>query len=838
MKFYRTLIPVLAVFLFATVLNAQEKEKVTVDYAYPSEYVLGGIRVSGVRFLNENQILDLTGLKPGQTVEVPGTEISEVVDRIWKRGLFSDVAMYADSLSRNRDTIWLELALKERPRIYKWTFTGVKKSEKEDLEEKLKLRRSSELSEYLLKTSCDMIKSYFDEKGYIQSEVAVSHRPDSTVPNAENIVFNVSKGPKVKIKKITFEGNGDVPASKLAAAMRDTKDMRFVNLLSSKKFNSKKYEADKQSLLQVFYERGYRDAKIVKDSVFYMEDGRLGIHIVFDKGKRYYFRNITWTGNSVFSQEELNRLLRIEKGDVYDVVAMEQRLYGGGAMEELNISQVYRDRGYLFFNVFPVETNITGDSVDVDIRMIEGKPATFNNIIIKGNDVTNERVIRRSLFTKPGYLFSQTDLMRSIREISSMSNFDPEYAMTMGKGWSMVQNPQNNTVDVIYDVEEKSNSNFELSGGWGGNTFVATAGVSFNNFSMRRLFDKDAWRPVPLGDAQQLALRFQTNGSYYTAFSLSFNEPWLGGRKPTSFNVNLYYTRNTNSTYFYLTNDQFMEVYGAQVGVGTRLKWPDNYFILYNDLVWQTYRLQDWNYNFLFNTGLSHNFSWRINLVRNSTDQFVYPRQGSEFSIGLQLTPPYSLFKDRNTDYKNMPDSEKYRWIEYHKWTFKGAVYLKIYDDLVLMARAQFGYLGTYNRNLGYSPFEGFNLGGDGMSGYNTYGQEIISLRGYKNYSLTPMRDNAYVGNVYDKFTLELRYPLLLQGQTNIYVLGFLEGGNAWSDILEFNPFSIKRSAGVGVRIFLPFLGMLGVDWGYGFDRDFYGNRGGSNVHFVIGQQF
>ncbi|MBQ3522383.1 MAG: BamA/TamA family outer membrane protein, partial [Bacteroidales bacterium] len=507
--------------------------------------------------------------------------------------------------------------------------------------------------------------------------------------------------------------------------------------------------------------------------------------------------------------------------------------------QHMDVRKMYTDNGYLFFNLMPVEVNIEGDSVDVEMRIFEGKPATFSNIIINGNTITNEKIARRSLFTRPGYLYSQSDMERSLREISSMGHFDPEVAMSE-KGYSILPNQLNNTVDIAYNLAEKPNSQLELSGGWGGNTFVGTVGVSFNNFSFKRMFEKKAWRPVPLGDGQTLSIRFQTNGTYYTALTASFMEPWLFGKKPTSLNVSVYYTRQTNSYYFYQNTDEYMEVFGAAVGIGTRLKWPDNYFVLYNELSWQTYKLQDWNYNFLFNTGKSNNASYKISLNRNSTDQPVYPRKGSDLLLSLQLTPPYSAFRSKDTDYKGMSDEERYKWIEYHKWTFKGTLYTQLIGDLVLKTSANFGYLGCYNRNLGYSPFEGFVLGGDGMSGYNTYGSEIIGLRGYPNNSLTPIIDNAYAGNVYDKFTVELRYPVVLQPQSTIYALAFLEGGNCWSDIKDFNPFSIKRSAGVGLRVMLPIVGMLGIDWAWGFDPvpNEGLKRGGSQFHFMIGQQF
>ncbi|MDD4057839.1 MAG: outer membrane protein assembly factor BamA [Bacteroidales bacterium] len=810
----------------------QQKTNVIIDYNTPKEYVIGGIEVSGIQYLGKEQILSLTGLTVGDKITLPGEDISSIIKRIYMQRYFSDVSVYIDSVQL--DTAFIRLDLLERPRVSRWEFEGIKSGEKSDLNEKLKLRRGSELSEYVINSSSEIIRKFYIEKGFLQTEVNVVQEQDSLIKNAVKVTFKVDRKSKVKIKKISFEGNENVKGSKLASAMKKTKDMRILNFFSSKKFNEKEYPNDKRLLLQAYGERGYRDARIIKDSMYYIEDGRLGIHFVIDEGKRYYFREINWTGNSIYSADQLNAILNITKGDIYDVVSMEKRLFES---EEGNVSKLYRDNGYLFFNVSPVEVRIDGDSVDVEMRMVEGKPATFNRIVINGNNITNEKVVRRQLWTKPGYLFSQTELERSLRDLASMGHFEPEKIMSPS-GYNIMPNYNANTVDVTYNVEEKPNSQFELAGGWGGNTFVGTLGLSFNNFSIGRVFKKSSWRPVPLGDGQQLSIRFQTNGTYYTAFSASFSEPWLTGKKPTSLNISAYYTRQTNSYYFYQNSGQSMEVYGFGAGIGTRLKWPDNWFVLYNELSWQTYRLKDWQYYFLFTDGLSNNISWKINLSRNSTDQAIYPRKGSDFQMGLQITPPYSLFRSKDTNYKGMTDAQRYKWIEYHKWTFKGALFTPIVGDLVLMTRAQFGYLGYYNRNLGYSPFEGFIVGGDGMSGYNTYGSDIIGLRGYENNSLTPRKNNGYSGNVYDKFTVELRYPLVLQPQSTIYALLFLEGGNSWSDIKDFNPFQIKRSAGFGVRVLLPIVGMLGIDWGYGFDPVGDKRRGGSNFHFVIGQQF
>ncbi len=836
---------------------------VEVDYNNPKKYVVGGVRVEGNNYFAQEQILQITGLQKGMEVTVPGEELSSIVNRLWLQRYFEDVAIAVDSLAPGRDTAFFKICVTERPRVSRWTFCGVKTGEQKELLERLNLRRGGEFSDYVAKTSTDIIKRYYKEKGFLNVNVDVNTKKDTMIRSAIRVQFAVDRGEKVKVKKITFSGNENVKETKLVRSMKKTKDARFINFFSSKKFNESEYDNDKRAMLSAFNEAGYRDARIVKDTMYYLEPGRLQIDFEIDEGKRYYFRDITWTGNSVYNSETLNDILMIKKGDVYDVVTMEKRLFGGGKQNEFDVSKLYRDNGYLFFNLQPVELNIQGDSVDVEMRIVEGKPATLNNIIINGNDLTNERVVRRQVFTRPGYLFSQSDFERSVREIASMGQFDPEAIMDASRGYSIVPNSMNNTVDIIYNVTEKPSSQLELSGGWGGNTFVATVGVSFNNFSTRRFFDKSAWRPVPLGDAQNLAVRFQTNGTYYTSLSASFSEPWLFGKKPTSLNMSVYYTRQTNSylAFNILNNNEFMEVYGFAAGIGKRLKWPDNYFVLYNQLSWQTYRLQNWAYQFLFNTGISHNLSYTLSLSRNSTDQQIYPRQGSDFSFSIQLTPPYSLLRKKNRgildangnptkvsnwrdiNYDMQTSQDRYKWIEYHKWTFKGAIYTKLVGDLVLMARAQFGYLGYYNRNWGYSPFEGFRVGGDGMSGYDTYGSEIVSLRGYENYSLTPQgtssyntTGNYYAGNVYDKFTVELRYPVVLQPQSTIYALVFLEGGNCWSDIRNFNPFQIRRSAGVGVRVFLPMIGLLGVDWGYGFDN--HDGQGGSQFHFVIGQQF
>lgn len=860
MKLYRIFSVLAALGIGLTVCAQTAGSSVEVDYNRPQKYYVGGVRVHGNTYLGDQQIINLAGLQKGTEITVPGDQVSAIVNRLWLQRYFQDVAVSVDSLSSQRDSIWLRIDIQERPRVSRWTFSGVKSGERKDIEERLKLRRGGEYSEYVEKSSIDIIKRYFKEKGFMNVDVRPQVRKDTVVRNAIRVNFDIDKGQKVKIRDINFNGHSsDLSEYKLSRSMKKTKAKKWYNFFNSKKFNEKEFENDKRGLISAYNEAGYRDARLVSDSIYYVEPSRLAIDLNVDQGRKYYFRNITWTGNSIYDSDQLNSVLQIRKGDVYDLVTMEKRLRGGGKQNEMDITKLYRDGGYLFFNVQPVELNIEGDSVDVEMRIVEGKQATLNNIIINGNNLTNERVVRRQIFTRPGYLFSQSDFERSIREIASLGQFDPEAIMSSG-GYSIIPNANDNTVDIIYNVTEKPSSQLELSGGWGGNTFVATAGVSFNNFSTRNFFDKSAWRPVPLGDAQNLAFRFQTSGTYYTMLSASFQEPWLFGKKPTSLSTSLYYSRYTDSylAWNILSHNREMEVYGFSIGLGNRLKWPDNYFVLYNQLSWQTYDLTNWYANsFIFNDGVSHNLSYTFGLSRVSTDQQIYPRQGQDISFSLSLTPPYSLFRKNGYDaegnkvhydsykdvnYDNFTANQRYKWVEYHKWSLKANFYQKLIGDLVLKTRVQFGYLGYYNRNWGYSPFEGFWVGGDGMTGYSNYGSEVISLRGYANYSLTPKvysqynsTGSAYAGNVYDKFTVELRYPVILQPQSTIFVLAFLEGGNCWADIRDFNPFQMKRSAGVGVRIFLPMIGLLGMDWGYGFDDKTYG---GSQFHFIIGQEF
>ncbi|MDR2563965.1 MAG: outer membrane protein assembly factor BamA [Prevotellaceae bacterium] len=816
----------------------------------PKTYIIEEITVSGISFADKNQIITISGLRKNDEIKVPGDEkFTNAVKRIWANNHFGSVSV--DSVRTEGDKIWLDIKLTERPRIYTWDIVGVKKGQIKDLKEKVNIRRGAPLSDYTIKTSVDKIKHFYAEKGFLNAEVEVEKSLDTTITNAIHLLFRITKNNKVKIKEIKIDGNSDVKAWKLRGAMKKTKQKGFAfkSIFKSRKYIESNYDEDRENLIAFYNRKGYRDAEIVEDSVYRISKNRVGIKMKIYEGRRYYFRNITWVGNTKFPTDQLEAMLRIKKGDVYDRGTLDERL---NYDEQSVSSYFYQDNGYIFAHLMPVETNITGDSIDLEIRIHEGEQAAYSRINIAGNTKTNEHVIRRELRTVPGDLFSITKYKESIRMLSAMGHFDPEELQKNAQKF-IKPNAADGTVDLNYEVTEKSNDQLELSGGWGANMFVGSVGVKFSNFSMRRFFDFKSWRPVPTGDGQTLGLRFQTNGTRYQQFSINFMEPWLGGRKPISLSISAYFS-NQNSAYNpyysnyygggypYYYNDyssnESMKVMGFSAGLGHRLQWPDNWFSLYYELSLQRYQLRNWTGGFIFSNGNSNNFSLKIMFGRKSTNNPIFPSSGSDLSVGVQLTPPYSLFSP-NKNWKEMKSEEKYKWIEYNKWSFNGSFFTPVIGKFVLMARAQFGYLGYYNKNWGYSPFEGFVVGGDGMSGYVMYGQDIVGLRGYENNSLTPYRNNAYEGNVYDKFTLELRYPIIMQPQSQIYALSFFEAGNCWETIKKFNPFDTKRSAGIGVRIYLPIVGMLGIDWGYGFDK--ISNRSGangSNFHFVIGQSF
>lgn len=802
--------------------------KIDIDYSNPKEYEIGGITVSGIKYLDTDALIHLSGLKVGDKIIVPGDATTNAIKKLWKQGLFSDVQIKAQKLIDNK--IFLEIILTERPRLSMFSFKGIKKSEADDIREHLKLTRGTQVTDNLKTKAKSFIKDYFIDKGFLQAETEIVQKDDTSLANHVILEFIINKNNRIKINEIYFDGNTVIEDAKLRRTMKETKRKTWYNIFKSSKYIEENLKEDKENIIAKYNEKGYRDAKIVYDSTATNDEKTINLYIGIDEGKKYFFRNITWVGNSKYDSKFLSEMLGIKPGDIYDQSVLENKLF----VNETSISSLYLDNGYLFFNLTPVEVLVENDSIDLEMRIYEGKQARISKVTIKGNSRTNEHVIRREIRTKPGDLFSRADIIRTQRELAQLGFFNPEKLDVKPK-----PNPVDGTVDLEYVVEERPSDQIELSGGYGARMFVGTLGLTFNNFSTKRFFKKGAWTPLPSGDGQKLSMRAQTNGKYYQAYSISFIEPWLGGKKPNSLSVSLYKTRQTNGWTVAAEDKKWMNINGASVGLGRRLKWPDDYFTLYHDISFQNYDLNQWSYFMLFPTGKANNISFTTTLSRNSIDQPIYPRKGNSFSLSVQLTPPFSAFRG-DVDYAAMNNQEKYRWIEYHKWKFKASWFTNIYERLVLNTRTEFGFKGMYNKKLGHSPFEGFNVGGDGLSGYSMYGVETIGLRGYDHRALTPDAS----GNLYSKITMELRYPLSLNPNATLYALTFFEAGNAWTDFNEFSPFELKRAAGVGVRIFLPMIGMLGVDWGYGFD-DIYNSSGtlvpgknGSQFAFTIGQQF
>ncbi|MGE0077052.1 MAG: outer membrane protein assembly factor BamA [Bacteroidales bacterium] len=816
----------LLAFLFIAASFAATAQDDIFNYESPKKYNIKEINVSGLKFLDSGVLISVSGISVGDSILVPGDAVTNAIKKLWNQGLFSDVKITATKIDGS--DIYLDIFLQEQPRISSYTFKGIRKGEVDDLKEKIKLRAGGQITESILENSILIIKKHYMAKGFLNVAVDAIQENDTVMGNGVKLTFDIKKNGKVKIGAIDFDGNIAYSDRKLRRTLKKIHKRDF-NIFKSAKFIEADYDESKDNLITFYNEHGYRDSKILRDSIYRISNKRIGIKFFLTEGPQYHIRNIRWIGNTKLPADALSNILGMKKGDIYDKSLLDKRLF----TEDNSVTTIYMDDGYLFFQLEPVEAQIQNDSIDLEMRIYEGDQATINRVFITGNTKTNEHVIRREIWSKPGYLFSKSDITRTIRELGQMGHFDPEKLDV-----KPIPNPIDKTVDLKYILEEKANDQLELSGGWGNNMFVGTVGIKFSNFSIRRVFEKHAWRPVPSGDSQSLTLRASTNGTYYKSFSLSFSEPWLGGSKPTNLSFSIYHQIQSGSSYFYQTSNKFFKVTGVSVGIGTRLKWPDDYFTIQNEVSYQNYYLKNWTGYFIFSSGQSNNLSFKTTLARNSTDQLIYPRRGSNFSLALQVTPPYSLLNGKN--YKSMTTTEKYKWIEYHKWTGRIQWYLSLIDNLVLYTNFQLGYLGYYNEEVGYSPFEGFDVGGDGMSGYNLYGKETIGLRGYNNSSLTPYDDNGIgVGHIYDKYSVELRYPISLKPQAAIYLLTFAEAGNAWRDANEFNPFNVHRSAGVGARMFLPMLGMLGIDWGYGFDKiDGRPNAHKGQFHFVIGMPF
>ena len=853
-------------------VSGQEKI-VNPDITYsgnPHTYKLAGLAVSGIDGYEDYVLTGISGLSIGQELEVPGTAITDAVKRYWKHGLFSDVSISADSIVG--DKIYLRINLLPRPRVSTINYNGLKKSERDDLEKKLGLLKGGQITPNMISRAKILAKKYFDDKGYKNAEINILQRDDVANKNQVILDINVDKKEKLKVRNIIIEGNEQLPMKKIkgsffskGAFAKTHEAGKLGNLLKSKKFTPERWAEDKKNLITKYNEFGFRDATILKDSVWNVDPKHVDIYVKVNEGKKYYIRNISWVGNTVYSTDYLSRLLGMKKGDVYNQTYLSKRL----SQDEDAVGNEYWNNGYLFYRLEPTEVNIVGDSIDLEMRITEGQQAHINRVKINGNDRLYENVVRRELRTKPGDLFSKEALQRSARELASMGYFDPEAINPVPE-----PNYEDGTVDINYNLKQKSNDQVELSLGWGQTGVIGRVGLKLTNFSMANLFRRNREHRgiMPIGDGETLSLGAQTNGTYYQSYNVQYSTNWLGGKRPIQFNVGVSYSKQTDvsSNYYnqsllnnynnyrygygnynynsyenYYDPDKYIKLLSVYAGWGKRLSWPDDYFTLSLQLQYQRYMLRNWRY-FLMPTGTSNNLNLTVSLNRTSTDNQLFPRRGSEFSASLTITPPWSkwdgkdyahLATNPNSPNYSKEQQEKYHWIEYHKWKFKARTFTALTSGqkcFVLMTRVELGLLGSYNRNK-KSPFETFYMGGDGMSGYSSgYAEETIGLRGYENGALTPSYEVQ--GYAYDRFSLELRYPFLL-GNTTIYGLGFVEAGNAWSETSKFNPFDMKRSAGLGVRIFLPMVGMMGIDWAYGFDTVF-GKKGGSQFHFILGQEF
>ena len=841
----------------------------TVVYSQtPQIYEIADITVVGADNYEDYIIIGYSGLSKGQRIEIPGNDITNALKRFWRQGLFSDVAILWTKAYG--DKAWLEIRLTPQPRISQINYNGVKKGEREDLEARLGLAKGQQITPNIVNRAEMIIKKYFDEKGFKNADVRLIQHEDLAHKNEVILDINVDKNEKIKVHRIYFKGNNVFSDFKLKWAMKKTSERdNIFTIFKQKKFVESDFESDLQVLTEKYNEKGYRDAYVVCDSIVPYDKNKVDIYISIEEGDQYHIRDIRWIGNTIYTNDVLSAYLGMKPGDVYNQKLLNKRINE----DEDAVSNLYMDRGYLFFNLIPLETNIANDSIDLEMMITEGPQARINKVIINGNDRLYEHVIRRELRTKPGELFDKSALIRSAREIAQTGHFDPESMDIQPK-----PNPENGTVDIELNLTSKSNDQIEFSAGWGQTGIIGKLSLKFTNFSMRNLFNPKSYKGIiPQGDGQTFTISAQTNARYYQAYSISFFDPWFGGKRPNSFSVSAYYSRQTgiessfyNNNYYnpYLYGGYYggyggyydqsyyqaqlenaidpsksLQMAGINFSFGKRLSWPDDYFTFMVDLGYQAYILDDWDYLYYMNNGVSHSITLGATLARTSIDNPIYTRRGSQFSLSATVTPPYSLFDGK--DYKTLSQQnteasrqEMYRWIEYYKIKFKSRTYTPLTSPenqytLVLMTRADFGLLGSYNPYK-KSPFETFYVGGDGMTGSYTYATETIGMRGYDNGAFTPW---GYEGYAYTRFTLELHFPFLLQPSTTIYGLAFAEAGNAWTDIRDFNPFSMKRSAGVGVRVFLPMIGLLGIDWAYGFDEVF-GQRGGSHFHFILGQEF
>jgi len=797
----------------------------------PRLYHIRNVNVHGVEHLDHNQLRAAAGLIPGDSIYLPSAYISNSISRLWSQRYFSDVKIGA---SIEGDSLDLELFLQERPRVYQWFIVGegIGRSKQKDLLDKLKLKRGSELSDYIIDRSERLIKKDFADKGFRNTEVKTIIENDTLIQNAVNVTFQVTKNEKVKVGKITFEGNEQFDDKRLRKTFKKTRQKSW-NIFKSSKFKADEYKEDKNLLLDFYNSRGYRNATILSDSIYNLSDNRIGIHVKLTEGEKFYIRDVRWVGNSVYETDYLQRMFGVKKGDTYDKKSMHKRLGVGREMdpEAQSVASIYQNSGYLMSQVDPTEIVVGKDSIDIEVRIFEGKPFTINEVGISGNIRVDDEAIRRELAIYPGMLYDRSLLMYTLRQLMGMGHFDAESLQPD------IQPVTDDLVNVNFPLTETASDQFNIAGGWGSGSFVGSVGITLNNLSTRNMFKKGTWRPYPMGQNQKFSISGQTNGTYYKAIAASFTDPWVGGRKPNSLTVSAHWSEQNNAYYIWQSSTMHFRTLGIALGLGKRLKWPDPNFTLYVEGQYRRYALKNWDY-FIMKNGVAHELSVKVAFGRSTIDQPIYPRKGSEFSITATLTPPYSAWDGNDYSDSSMPDNERYKWIEYHRWELKGKWFQSLSNngDLVLMAAAEMGYLGNYNRHK-KSPFQRFEVGGDGMSGYTIYGVDIIGLRGYDDGALDPINSNYSMA--YNKYTVELRYPIILKPSSQIFVLGFLEGGSGFNSWREFSPFKIKRSAGLGVRVYLPIVGQLGLDWGWGFDAPMGDTRrSGGHFHFTLGQSF
>ncbi|MFC5270617.1 outer membrane protein assembly factor BamA [Adhaeribacter terreus] len=808
-------------------IRMQGGQDLVLDYTNPQKYEIGGITVSGTKFLDPATLIAITGLKVGDQIQVPGEDISKAINKLWAQGILGNIEVSATKVEGRY--IFLDFYLTERPRLSKFTFKGVKKGHADELREKINLIRGKVVTDAVISNTKNIVRKYFLEKGYMNAKVNITQQTDSLLPNSVVLNIDIDKKEKVKIEEITFSGNDAIAEGKLQKQMKNTKERKFWKVFTSSKFLKTGFEDDKRAIVEYYNSQGYRDAQVVSDSVVKVSEDRIHVYLTVDEGRKYYFRNITWNGNYLYDDKYLAGILGIKKGSVYSKETLDKRLSYNPT--GLDITSLYMDDGYLFFGIDPVEVLVENDSIDIEMRISEGAQARIKDVTVAGNTKTSDHVVLRELRTVPGQKFSRADLIRSRNEIANLGYFDPEQI-----GMNPIPNPQDGTVDIKYTVVEKPSDQFTLSGGWGGlQGFVGTAGFVFNNFSLRKAGKFKHWTPVPAGDGQRVSLNVQANGYRYQSYSLSFTEPWLGGRKPNSLSVSLSHTVSRLLSYAVATktaNDPLIKINGLSIGLGRRLTWPDDFFVLSHSLAYYQYKLNNYAIMENFDNGTSNSISLTNTLSRNSFDSPIYTKRGSSISLSVNLTPPYSLFNENR--------KSEFEWIEFHKWMFDASWFTNLAGNLVLNTRAHFGFLGSYNNKIGIGPFERFKLGGNGMGvGTLLVGTEYVGLRGYEDATVTP----AQAGGVaFDKFVMELRYPITLNPSATVFVLGFAEAGNNFANYRDYNPYKLYRSVGVGARIFMAAFGLLGFDYGYGLDSypatpGSAGSPSGGRFHFMIGQQ-